>query len=122
MKLAYGLVALTIACGVYGQMILKWQAGRAGELPSGTGARASYLLHLLVNPWVLTSLAAAGIALLAWIGALSLLDLSRAYPFVSASFVLVLICSAIFFGESVTVAKVIGALLIVAGLIIGSQA
>lgn len=122
MKLAYGLVALTIACGVYGQMILKWQAGRAGELPSGSSARASYLLHLLTNPWVLSSLAAAGVALLAWIGALSLLDLSRAYPFVSASFVLVLICSAIFFGESVTVAKVIGALLIVAGLIIGSQA
>ena len=75
----------------------------------------------LINPWVLTSLAVAVIALLAWMGALSLLDLSRAYPFVSASFVLVLICSAIFFGEALTAAKVIGALLIVAGLIVGSQ-
>ena len=121
MKLAYVLVAATVACGVYGQMILKWQAGRAGELPAGTGDRVSYLLHLLINPWVLTALAAAGIALLTWIGALSLLDLSRAYPFVSASFVLVLICSAIFFGEALTVTKVIGALLIIAGLIVGSQ-
>jgi multidrug transporter EmrE-like cation transporter len=121
MKLAYALVTTTILCGVYGQMILKWQAGRAGELPGAAGSGLSYLLKLLVNPWVLTSLAAAVVALFAWMGALSRLDLSRVYPFVSASFVLVLICSAIFFDEALTTPKVVGALLIVVGLIVGSQ-
>jgi len=39
----------------------------------------------------------------------------------SLSFVLVLLLSGIFFDESVTAAKLVGAMLIVAGLIIGSQ-
>jgi drug/metabolite transporter (DMT)-like permease len=70
---------------------------------------------------VISSFLCALIAAFAWIAALSKLDLSRAYPFVSASFVLVLVLSAIIFGESLTVFKIVGGLLIVLGLIIGSQ-
>jgi multidrug transporter EmrE-like cation transporter len=121
MKLAYVFVATTVLCTVYGQLIFKWQTGRAGELPDDLSGRVSYLAKFLVNPWVITSLAAAGVAALAWVGALSKLDLSRAYPFVAASFVLVLFLSALFFDESITIPKVIGAVLIVAGLIVGSQ-
>jgi drug/metabolite transporter (DMT)-like permease len=115
-------VAATVLLTVYGQLIIKWQTGKAGEFPSGTANRVNYLTHFLVNPWVISSLLSAVIAAFAWIAALSKLDLSRAYPFVSASFVLVLILSAIVFGESVTTPKILGAILIVAGLVIGSQA
>jgi multidrug transporter EmrE-like cation transporter len=118
---AYWFVAATVLLTVYGQIIIKWQTGKAGEFPSATAARVRYLRHFLMNPWVISSLLCAVLAAFAWIAALSKLDLSRAYPFVSASFVLVLILSAIVFGESLTVFKVLGAVLIVAGLIIGSQ-
>jgi drug/metabolite transporter (DMT)-like permease len=118
---AYGFVAATVLLTVYGQIIIKWQTGKAGEFPSDTAARLQYLRHFLINPWVISSLCCAVLAAFAWIAALSKLDLSRAYPFVSASFVLVLILSAIIFGESLTVWKVVGGLLIVVGLIIGSQ-
>lgn len=121
MNPAYGFVAVTVLLTVYGQLIIKWQTGKAGEFPSETAARLRYLRHFLVNPWVISSLVCAVVAALAWIAALSKLELSRAYPFVSASFVLVLILSAIVFGESLTVFKVLGALLIVGGLILGSQ-
>ena len=49
-------------------------------------------------------------------------ELSYAYPFTSVGFVLVLILSAVFFHEAITIPKVIGMVLIVAGIIIGSQA
>lgn len=117
----YLFVAVTVLLSVYGQLIIKWQTGKAGAFPTETGDRIRYLADFLTTPWVITSLLAAVLAAFAWIAALSHLELSRAYPFVSASFVLVLVLSALVFGEALTVGKVAGALLIVAGLVIGSQ-
>ncbi len=121
MNSAYAFVAATVLLTVYGQLVIKWQTHKAGEFPQGASARIDYLWHFLRNPWVISSLLSAVIAAFAWIAALSKLELSRAYPFVSASFVLVLISSAIIFGESMTALKLAGAALIVVGLIIGSQ-
>jgi multidrug transporter EmrE-like cation transporter len=121
MNSAYIFVATTVLLSVYGQLVIKWQTTKAGEFPSGTSARITYLSHFLRNPWVISSLGAGVFAAFAWIAALSRLELSRAYPFVSASFVLVLTFSAVIFGESMTALKIIGAVLIVAGLIAGSQ-
>lgn len=117
----YLFVAVTVICTVYGQIIVKWQTGKAGVFPSATDARLHYVWGLLSNPWMLSSLLATGVAAVAWIAALSHLELSRAYPFVSASFVLVLVLSVIVFGEAMTPLKIAGALLIVVGLIVGSQ-
>ncbi|MCK4500343.1 hypothetical protein KAU11_07590 [Candidatus Babeliales bacterium] len=48
-------------------------------------------------------------------------DLSYAYPFISLSFVLVFILSALFFHKPVAVAKVLGIIFIMAGIIIGAR-
>jgi drug/metabolite transporter (DMT)-like permease len=119
---SYVFVAVTVLFTVYGQIVIKWQTGRAGELPADSAGRVHYLTHFLINPWVISSLTAAVVAALAWIAALSKLPLSDAYPFVSASFVLVLVLSAVIFHERLTAAKIAGAVLIVAGLILGSRA
>lgn len=58
---------------------------------------------------------AALLAALAWFIALSHFDLSAVYPFLSLTFVLVLFLRAPFFGEPVTVAKVVGVVLVLAG-------
>jgi multidrug transporter EmrE-like cation transporter len=52
--------------------------------------------------------------------AMTRFDLSYAYPFMSLAFVFVLILSAIFFHEAVTIPKALGVALVVAGIIIGS--
>jgi drug/metabolite transporter (DMT)-like permease len=118
---AYLFVAATILLGVYGQLVLKWQTNRAGEFPASTADRLTYLRHFLLNPWVISSLCGAAVAAVTWIVALSRLELSRAYPFVSASFVLVLLLSAVVFHEHLTPLKLAGAVLIISGLIIGTQ-
>ena len=119
--MAWLLVFLTVGGTVYGQLVLKWQIDRAGELPDPTGERISFLLGLLTNPWVLSVFAAAALAALAWIGALTQLELSRAYPFVGLTFVTTLVGSAVFFGEPLTVPKVAGTLLVVVGVVVASQ-
>jgi len=76
---------------------------------------------MLLNPWVFSAFAAAGIAAVAWMAALSVYDLSVAYPFMSLSFVLVAMGSAIWLGEAFTVGKLVALAFIAVGLIIGSR-
>lgn len=120
-SLALLCVALTIALTVYGQLIIKWQVLEAGNFPAGLGDRVTFLLKLLANPWVLSVYLAAAVGAVSWMAAMTRFELSAAYPFISLSFVLVLILSGVFFGEAITVAKSVGIGLIAAGLIVGSQ-
>lgn len=114
-------IAATVLLTVYGQLVLKWQVTRAGSLPIGAADKAGFLLRLLVNPWVISGLAAAFLAFLCWAAALTKFQLSYAYPFTSLAFVLVLFLSATFLREQITTPKVLGILLIVAGITIGSR-
>lgn len=113
-------IFLTILLGVYGQIVLKWQMLQAGPLPASSAEKIVFILRLLLNPWVITCIVAAFLGLLSWMAALAKADLSYAYPFTSLSFVVILILSAIFFREPVTLAKVAGMLLIMAGIVVGS--
>ena len=111
----------TILCTVYGQIVAKWQVGKAGALPASFSERIPFLLHLFLNPWILSSTAAGFGALLCWLSAMTKFELSYAYPFMSLAFVLVLVLSVLLFHEALTAAKILGVLLIIAGIIIGSR-
>jgi len=118
----YLYVALTVLLTVYGQIVIKWQAAKAGFLPAGAGDKVLFLLRLvLLNPWVLSGLFAAFLASLTWAAAMTKFPLSHAYPFMSFAFVLVLILSALVLHEPLTWPKIVGMTFIVVGIIIGSQ-
>jgi multidrug transporter EmrE-like cation transporter len=120
-KMAYGCVLLTILLTVVGQVIVKWQVSKAGVFPAEPIEQLYFFARLLLNPWILSGFAAAFLASVAWMGAMTKLDLSHAYPFVSANFILVFVLSAVLFNEPVTGPKVAGLALIVAGIIVGSH-
>ena len=117
--MAWIAVAFTIVATVYGQLVLKWQVEQAGPLPADD--RLLFLAKLLIQPWVISTFVAAGLAAFAWIRALSELALGRAYPFVGLTFIATLLGSAAFFEEELTAPKVIGTVVIVAGIAIASQ-
>jgi multidrug transporter EmrE-like cation transporter len=117
----YLYIALTIIFTVYGQVIIKWQAGLAGALPEGGGDKLLFLLRLILNPWVMSGFFVAFFASLTWMAAMTKFPLSHAYPFMSLAFVLVMFLSALFFQEPLSWPKVVGMALIVAGIGIGSQ-
>lgn len=119
--MSYVYIGLTIFFTIYGQLVIKWQASLTGGLPQGGMEKIWYLYRFLLNPWVLSAFAAAFFASLAWIGAVSKLQLSHAYPFMSLAFVLVLVLSGFFFNEPITVPKIVGVLLIVLGIVVSSQ-
>jgi len=117
---SYVYVGLTVAFTVYGQMILKWAIGRQGGLPVEESDRFIALLKMLLDPWIISGFAAAFLASLAWMAAVSKLDLSHAYPFMSLNFVIVVFLSGWLFGEPLTAMKLAGLGLIVAGIVVGS--
>jgi len=119
--MSYGYIALTILFTVYGQMVIKWQVGKAGELPAEWLPRVAFLLRMFLNPWVLSAFAAALLASLAWMAAMSRFSLSFAYPFMSLSFILVLVLSVLLFHEPLTAHKVVGLALVILGLVISSR-
>jgi multidrug transporter EmrE-like cation transporter len=117
----YLFILGTILFTVYGQIVLKWQVSRLGPLPFEMGDKLLVLARLLVNPWVMSCIVAGLLAFFCWIVALTRFQLTYAYPFVSVTFALVLILGAVFFGESLTVGKVVGVAFIVLGVVIGSR-
>lgn len=119
--MSYVYVFLTILLTVYGQLVIKWQVAAAGVFPAEPGDKFLFLARLLLNPWIISALAAALAAAVAWMAAMTKLDLSHAYPFTSLAFVLVTLFSVWLFHEPVTTPKIAGLVLIVSGIIIGSQ-
>lgn len=119
--MSYFYIALTILLTVFGQIAIKWQVTQAGNLPAEFDQKIIFLGKLLINPWIMSALFAALLASVAWMAALTRLQLSHAYPFMSISFVLVLILSAMIFHEPIGTYKMVGMALIIAGIVIGSQ-
>jgi len=119
--MSYVYVACTILLMVYAQIVIKWQVLGAGSLPDDAAGKLGFLAGLLVNPWIVSAMGAMLAAALAWMAAMTKLDLSHAYPFTSLAFVLVMIASAVFFHEPVTGPKIAGIVLICLGIVVGSQ-
>ena len=111
----------TVFFTVYGQLVIKWQMSKVGELPALFWDKAFFLVAMFRNLWVLSAFIAAFLASLCWMAAMTKFDLSFAYPFMSLSFVLVLILSGAFFHEPINLAKVTGLSFIIVGIIISAR-
>jgi multidrug transporter EmrE-like cation transporter len=111
----------TVFFTTYGQLVLKWQIAASGALPVDFVGKLLFLMRLFKNFWVVSAFVCALLAALCWMAALSKFELSYAYPFMSLSFVIVLVLSNMFFNEPINAAKVFGIILIVVGITIGSK-
>ena len=119
--MAWIFIAITVTGTVYGQLVLKWQVDRAGAFPDATGERADYLFALLAEPVGDQRLRRCGDRRAGVDRGADALRAGRAYPFVGLTFVTTLIGSALLFDEPLTVLKVLGTLIVVAGVVIASQ-
>jgi len=117
----YFYILATIVFTVYGQLILKWRIGRFGPLPTDTFEKLKFLILLLFDPAIFSGFAAAFVASLAWMAAMTKFDLSHAYPFMSLNFVIVVLLSGWLLSEPVTFQKAIGIFMIVIGTVVAAR-
>ena len=119
--MGYAYMLVTVVLTTYGNLVFKWRVDQAGAMGTSASARLTWFTKLLASPWFLTSVLATAGAALAYLLALQRLELSRAYPVMSLSFLLVLVFRALLFSEALTVPKVAGIMLVLAGLFLGSR-
>ncbi len=89
----------------------------AGVLPPGIFPKLSFVFLQFLNPWILSVFFASTLAAISWMAAMTKFEISYAYPFLSLSFVFVLILSSLVLGESLNLNKIIGTILVTAGII-----
>jgi len=117
----YGYILITLTLTVYGQLLLKWRLSQLPPLPEGFKEKIRFLVSLIFDPVIFTIYIAVFAAGLAWMAALTRFDLNYAYPFMSLSFVCVLILSSLLLGEPLTLGRTLGVGLIVAGTVVASR-
>ncbi|MDM8517348.1 EamA family transporter [Desulfobacterales bacterium HSG16] len=111
----------TVVFTVYSQLVVRWRITHYGKLPAALTDQVIFFSKVLIDPFVISAVIASFTAALCWMAAMTKFELSFAYPFTSLSFVLVLLLSGLFFHEPVTLPKIIGILLIVSGIIVGTR-
>jgi drug/metabolite transporter (DMT)-like permease len=96
-------------------MLLKHGMNTIGRFDFSGDSLRRMLPFVLLNPYVVGGLAVLVFSMGLHLMALSRVDLSFAYPFLSVSYVLVLLAGYFWFGEVITVTRIAGVALICIG-------
>jgi drug/metabolite transporter (DMT)-like permease len=113
-----GLLTMTIVLSTAAQILLKFGVMRLGPANDriSSGMLASLVVGMITTPAILIGLFLFGVSAVLWIMVLSKAELSYAFPLLSLGYVLILLPSWYFFGENITVSRIIGTLLISGGV------
>ena len=114
-------IFMTVVFTVYGQMVLKWQVSRYGTLPSSFMPALIFILKLFANAWVLSCFLSAFLASLCWMAAMTKFEISYAYPFMSLSFIVVMVLSIFLLSEPLSWSKALGTIIVICGLVVLSR-
>ena len=118
---AYIFIALTILFTVCGQLLVKSASAEFGQVPARLSEVIPFLIKAFSNIKLLVGLGFAVIASITWMSALSMSDISFAYPFMGLAIVLVLALSPLIFKETVPWTRWLGVLVVCLGLWITSK-
>lgn len=104
---------LAAACA---QLMLKYGMQAATTRAHQTGG--SLIFAAATTPWVVGGLAVFAVSAVAWLGVLSRVPLSIAYPFNALGYVAILTASVVVLHERASLLTWAGSLLVVSGLVI----
>ncbi len=110
------ILLTSITLGAVGQLMLR-QVARVLTAPSQAGL-GRWLLSVFTSPTILAAFVLFAVSALLWIAALRETPLTVAYPMVALSYIIIFVGSYFLFAEPITLTKLIGAVLVVAGIIV----
>ena len=115
------LILAVVTTNAMSQLLLKQGMITIGRFDFTAGGISSALPRILFNPYVIGGLLTLVFSMGLHLLALSRVDISFAYPFLSVSYVIVLVAGYMFFGESITTLRMAGVGLICAGTVFIAQ-
>jgi drug/metabolite transporter (DMT)-like permease len=117
--MGYWYILGTLVFTVYGQLILKWRISKLSfQMPDSVFDKILSLIRLIFDPFIFSGFISAFIASLFWMAALTKVEITKGYPFMSLAPVIVFLIGVGFLGETFTWGKIIGLLLVVIGVYI----
>lgn len=109
----FALVLLFVGMMSGGQILFKMAAGSIKFV-----ATWEFALALLANPFLLAGIFLYGAATVLWVFILQSVPISRAYPFVALSMVIVPAFGVLLFGESFSPSLIFGGVFVVIGILV----
>lgn len=115
------LIICSVTLSVIAQILLKYGMSNPVIQESFRVSLLSGILSVIGSYYVLAGLASYVSSAAIWLGVLARVDVSRAYPFVGLGFIGTMLFAYWFLNEPLTLSKVLGTLLIVAGVLLISK-
>lgn len=114
------LVIASVTFNAMAQVLLRKAMLTAAPLPP-LDTPVQLLLHLAANLYLWGGLVCFAGSILVWLGVLSRIPVSVAYPMASLGYIVAAIGGAVFLGEVITLWRAVGLLLICAGVFVVAQ-
>jgi len=112
------IILLGVTLAALGQVSWKLGMNLMGPV---TSFSPSNLISILLQPYIVLGLIMYGLSTVFWLIALSRMELSFVYPFISLTYILVLVLSYLVLKESIGLNKIAGTALIILGLFLISK-
>lgn len=109
------LVLFAVIAASGGQLMLKY--GMQLATARSHNSHGSLVVAAATTPWVLLGLVVFGVSAVAWLGALSKVPLSLAYPFNALGYLVILTASILVLHERANLVTWAGTVLVVSGLV-----
>lgn len=116
-SMVWFFLVISILLGAFGQIFMKEAMKTAGPIPlrDGSAVTILYYFRAFISISMILAVLSYGVSFIIWLGVLSVMDLSLARPLMSAGYLITMVYG-FYAGESLTVERIAGTLLIVAGI------
>jgi drug/metabolite transporter (DMT)-like permease len=114
------IILTAVFLAVIGQIFVKRGLDLLGTIDFSSGLFITYV-KIFFSPFVLIGTVFYTISIFFWIYSLTRVDLSFAFPFLSLSYVLIILASWLMLGENIPLLRWIGVLVICLGVFLVSR-
>lgn len=112
------MIIISILLSSAAQLLLKYGASSPSIQKAIYSHSILNLFYAMIStPQIILGLICFGVSLILWIVILSRTDVSYAYPFVALGICLTILAGWFFFNESLSLLRIIGVVIVVAGVI-----
>jgi drug/metabolite transporter (DMT)-like permease len=115
-QLVLALILLDVALNVLGQLSLKFGMSKVGNFALSLNALPQVFAQAAFNPFILLGVVCYGMGFLVWLVVLAKAEVSYAYPLISLGYVFTAILARVLIGETVTLTRMGGILVICLGV------
>jgi len=113
-----GLILLSVTLSAVAQIVLKHGMTAAATREAMAAGGLHAVTTILTNLYVIGGLALYGLGMVFWLGVLSRVDVSQAYPFVGLGFLLTMAFGILLLGEPFSIGRATGTLMVLAGVLL----